>query len=458
MSAWEVADTARATSPFPFPLPAVTTTAAQPNLMAAAVQPGLTTTAAQSDLIATAAQSTSIATAALFAEHSTTTTQRDLIVTTSPSPSIVATTQTTPVTLPMATTRHHATQVPTTVKATPPVSKQVHARAHKSTTSTTIFPRLILPKELMVGPPSIFCFAWTPRRPGDERLLPYVRNLFSACDGHMFFTDRNASYKQYPGADDNFVKVDVPRTKQKRSDGGWLTHKNMIGLTPAWTYLLDNGVAEKYDWVLNAELDHFTRPWLVRRNIMQHLELLGKGNSAQRRSTEGPLMLSWGNAFVFNKKMVQAMAQSWAKLAAPITEDISGMGCPHFTVGRAKSTGCCEQDMAYPVLPSQLTPKAVKYGPEGCSQTQNFGAGKTLPFACWQDFPLGGSEKDAATTFREIAGMRNMSSSEANTYCHTRPKQIVAACQSLYRARDVPIMHNFKDPRLHALAQKLLIP
>eukprot|EP00930_Biecheleria_cincta_P001160 TRINITY_DN102323_c0_g1_i1.p1 TRINITY_DN102323_c0_g1~~TRINITY_DN102323_c0_g1_i1.p1 ORF type:complete len:155 (-),score=24.51 TRINITY_DN102323_c0_g1_i1:58-462(-) len=133
------------------------------------------------------------------------------------------------------------------------------------------------------------------------------------------------------------------------------------------------------------------------------------------------------------------------------------MGCPHFTVGRAKSTGCCEQDMAYPVLPSQLNPKAAKYGPEGCSQTQNFGAGKVLPFACWQDFPLGGSEKDAAITFQEIAAMRNMSLSEAKAYCQSRPENIASACQSLYRARDVPIMHNFKDPKLHALAQKLLI-
>lgn len=38
----------------------------------------------------------------------------------------------------------------------------------------------------------LFCFAWTPFRPGDEAVLSEVTKQYSKCDGHAFFSDLTA--------------------------------------------------------------------------------------------------------------------------------------------------------------------------------------------------------------------------------------------------------------------------
>mmetsp|Transcript_41583 Transcript_41583/g.94509 ORF Transcript_41583/g.94509 Transcript_41583/m.94509 type:complete len:172 (-) Transcript_41583:96-611(-) len=170
------------------------------------------------------------------------------------------------------------------------------------------------------------------------------------------------------------------------------------------------------------------------------------------------MMLSWGNVFVFNRKMVSLMQEQWGKLGAAITSEKSkGMGCPELTHGRAHSTGACEQDMAYPVLPDLLRPRAAKYGPEGCSQVRSTEKGVNLPFACWQDFPLGGGDKNMVAALLEVSLMRGLRQSEIRRHCKKRGAQVEKACTSLYRAVDVPVMHNIKTVALHKAAQELLL-
>merc|ERR1740121_333348 len=53
---------------------------------------------------------------------------------------------------------------------------------------------------------TLFCFAWTPRRPLDEVLMKEVRIQFEKCDGHAFFTDVDA-----PGANESdIIHIAVP--------------------------------------------------------------------------------------------------------------------------------------------------------------------------------------------------------------------------------------------------------
>ena len=61
---------------------------------------------------------------------------------------------------------------------------------------------------------------------------------FNINAGHHFFTDT-----QSPGAEQaDFIRVELPKTQQNRSDQFWLLLKNMVGLLPAWNYLLQNHV------------------------------------------------------------------------------------------------------------------------------------------------------------------------------------------------------------------------
>jgi len=59
---------------------------------------------------------------------------------------------------------------------------------------------------------------------------------------------------------------------------------------------------------------------------------------------------------------------------------------------------------------------------------------------------------------REIALMKNLSRSQIKQHCEGRGPNVAAKCEILYRARDVPLMHNFKDAKLHALAHQVLLP
>ena len=59
-------------------------------------------------------------------------------------------------------------------------------------TSLWLIPKLEAPEELRAEASRLrlFCFAWTPFRPGDEAVLSEVTKQFARCDGHAFFSAR----------------------------------------------------------------------------------------------------------------------------------------------------------------------------------------------------------------------------------------------------------------------------
>merc|ERR1711971_848933 len=143
----------------------------------------------------------------------------------------------------------------------------------------------------------IFCFAWTAQSRREEEIMPYARNLFSACDGYAFFTDRDAK-----AGGEGVIKVDVPRTQQKRTDSDWLLLKNMVGLMPSLKHLLDSGLVDGYDWLVNAELDHFLVAPLLRQTIRKYTNAMINGAIAGQDPYDNDVLLVFGNVFLFNAK------------------------------------------------------------------------------------------------------------------------------------------------------------
>merc|ERR1712187_539802 len=108
-----------------------------------------------------------------------------------------------------------------------------------------------------------------------------------------------------------------------------------------WGSLLHQGIAEQYDWVINTELDHFLSPERARARIRK------------MKPSEGhPLMLMWGNAFVFNRAMVKQMRREWSKLgigANPSNgeDEKIANGCPAWMKGKMEWPIHCSQDIVY---------------------------------------------------------------------------------------------------------------
>jgi len=306
----------------------------------------------------------------------------------------------------------------------------------------------------------LLCFAWTPRRPGDERLVRYARKELESCDRHIFFTDVDA-----PGDDGtmDWMRVQLPPTMQARGASNWLDHSNMIGVARVWERIFTDDLISQYDYIIHVELDHFVMVDRVRSMIQSYIDLIKGEGEAEAALVDGvSLMLSWGNAFVFNRALVRDMAKRWAELGAPMQEDIPGKGCPAIMRQRVlEENGKCEQDMAYPKLAailSQETGRIMSYGATGCGQESWTPMGKPLPLACWQGFELDWSEEKKATMIRSIALLRGAKSmSEAQERCDSAGADIVMPCKTLYDASSVPILHDFKSAEMHDLAQQFLL-
>lgn len=315
---------------------------------------------------------------------------------------------------------------------------------------------------------SLYCFAWTPRRKYDEAMMPESRQQLSKCDDHAYFTDENAPvYGTTPEID--FVKVHVPPQTDgpqqwARGDKGWLMHKNMAGLIPTWTHLLERGIAEKHDWVINTELDHFVRPSKVRLAIARYLQVLRNGTLEERESVGKPMVLVFGNAFVFNRPMIEEMRRQWP------------------SISKTKPDGCssvftrCEQDIHYLQMAARLN--ASIYGASMCGQPFQTKAGTSFPLACWdmKQSPGITDKQDAKevvqlNSIREIA---NQVSSAAKQTAVTAPPVMLARKRERLSRRWatgattgvlwnhfvpdalVPIIHHIRFPQVHVLARELL--
>jgi len=295
----------------------------------------------------------------------------------------------------------------------------------------------------------LFCFAWTPRHPNEERLISFSRKELERCDGHFFFTDVEA-----PGDDSagDWMRVQLPPTSQNRSESNWLDHTIMIGVARIWDWIFQMDLASQYDWIMHVELDHFVMADRVRLFVQQYLDIIQEGQNR----TDGSMLFYWGNAFLFNSALVRDMAANWNELGTPIQED-RGKGCPAVSSKRVDQVGFCESDMVYPMLPSRLN--ISSYGADGCEKPSVTPWGATLPLACWQGNQVGLNNDNGETILRSIATLHGaISMDEANERCNTAGDDILANhCMTLYDASKVPLMHNFKSPELHELAQQLFL-
>lgn len=284
---------------------------------------------------------------------------------------------------------------------------------------------------------SLFCFAWTPRRTEDDVMLPEVRKQYTACDGYAFFSDQALDNET------DFVKVAVPLQSTPREDSKWLYHKNMIGLIPSWKHLLDSRVDEQYDWIINAELDHFMRPSKVRLGIASYLRTLQNG-SEDKQYLEKPMMLMWGNAFVFNRQMVQEMRKQWASLGK-VRKD----GCPEWSER-------CEQDMAYPIMAQNvMNPSISAFGSSGCGQFSHSPLGEQFQLACWEMYqnPDGMSESGQLAAIRNIAdGLSVLDSGNQWVSVFDVGNQ----WDLFYPDKEVALIHHVAFPSVQALGRKML--
>lgn len=311
---------------------------------------------------------------------------------------------------------------------------------------------------------TLFCFAWSPRRKDDEGTLQEVRRQYNKCDGHVFFTDTESPAGQ---GEDDFVGVPVPRQELNRSHEKWLYHRNMVGLMPAWSHLLSSGMAEKYDWLINSELDHFLSPSRAKENILEYLRVMEEG-SEDSSGVEGPIMLMWGNAFVFNRKYVQVLKANWANLgrvADAVEEGGRAVGCPMFMKGLMEWPDHCSQDMIYPALAEHVLPplqqKVAFSGASGCGQLAKNRHGQAFPLGCWemQQNPINGQhEEGELTALQELAAIGRLQDSEAaGAYCRRSPIEAVQKnCLKFWDGRNVPVIHHLHTAREHFLARTLL--
>lgn len=295
---------------------------------------------------------------------------------------------------------------------------------------------------------SLFCFAWTPRREIDLKLMPHVKQEFAKCNDSILFSDKNDS-----GA--GIVGVSFPPQNQKRTDRDWLYHRNMVGLLPSWTYLVETGIAEKYDWVINIDFDHFMSPARVRLGIATYLSILRNGTTQDKRNSNGSILLMFGNAFVFNRQMVQAMRRQWSKLGEVEQHHRIGIGCPAWRRGKSEWPNHCSQDLAYPQLAGMLWPPAKTYGSSGCGQADDKnGKGQRLPLMCFQccypfDRKRDGQE-DVLRTLSEMTVLKDIQDVEKK---YKGDKALVEMWQ---KARQVAVIHYIDDPDARKVARQFL--
>eukprot|EP00434_Breviolum_minutum_P012379 symbB.v1.2.010904.t1/scaffold720.1/size169259/15 len=278
----------------------------------------------------------------------------------------------------------------------------------------------------------IYCFGWTVRSEREERILPYARALFETCDGHAFFTDLHS-----PGEEQSdFVRVELPATQQNRSDKFWLLLKNMVGLLPAWDYLLKNNITESFDWVVNLELDHFFFASVLRQTISEHMNLMTLDRLPGEDPWDDAVMMVFGNVFAFNVPLVQSMKREWQTIGQVITDKESmGLGCPVISGVRAHDSGNCEQDMVYENLRDYMHSSVTIVGANGCGNIAMSDALVPFPLACWQDFVFGDSEDQRLKALKELVVLWNFSdSSQAETYCFSQ-EELEPHCKKLVRSR-----------------------
>ncbi|CAJ1394042.1 unnamed protein product [Effrenium voratum] len=218
----------------------------------------------------------------------------------------------------------------------------------------------------------------------------------------------------------------------------------MVGLMPTWQHLLQSPEVEKYDWLLNLEFDHLLRVRQLRLSIATYLARL---SSEAKAAETDPLLLMFGNAFLFNRGMVKDMKRQWSSLGRTAPPGHSASGCPMFMEGHFEWPQSCSQDIVYPTLVTLMSPPVGAFGAPGCGQPP----GDQLPLACFefQRQPVHDTGLDQLSLVKEVAALaRGLDASAAESSN--------ATAALLRGAKDVPLFHHFSDPAARRAAVELL--
>lgn len=278
---------------------------------------------------------------------------------------------------------------------------------------------------------------------------------FLDCDGYTFFTDKGST--AWTSHNRDVIRVDVPEQTVKRSAPQWLYHRNMVGVLPCWTYLLYEVDLTPYHWVVHLELDHFVHPARLKMTIWQYIHLLKGGSEAEQKSTNEAMMLMFGNAFLFNRKMIREMYRQWDTLGKAADDTTEANGCPEFMRGGSEWPQHCSQDIVYPVMVDVMKPRVASHGRSGCGQFDaTNGKGKPFPPGCWemQKNPFGmtvGAELDAISEMAKVQKMGKLELREG--YKGTEQEK---NWELWWHSQGVPIIHHVSYPGVHKLARDML--
>lgn len=257
----------------------------------------------------------------------------------------------------------------------------------------------------------------------------------------------------------------MPAQPTNRATKEWLYHRNMVGLLPCWAHLIKTGIADRYDWVVNAELDHHISPARVRTTINSYMDILKAGSSTEQRHAAGPLMLGFGNAFLFNRALLQLMRERLDMVGRSAAAGPNyGAGCPEWGRDKGEWPLFCSQDVLYPVLAQTLNIQA--YGAFGCGQADKVNEKGTLfPLACWEMSgtfwnPFGESEPGELQAIKTLAAVQDMQSEhDVESYLRSfGDPQLLLHAHHFFIARQVPFIHHIQFASVHRLARALLSP
>jgi len=305
----------------------------------------------------------------------------------------------------------------------------------------------------------LFCFAWTTYTQQDEGLIEEVRKQFSKCDGHKFFTDTESGAPSH--ASDVVMIRDLRQTKP-RSDPQWMEGHNMVGLWPAWNYILMSDLVGKYDWYINLQMDHFLMPNKARQTIADWLHM-AEGAKVGETQVDKPVMLTWGNTFLFNKKMVHLMQSKW-DILGNVADESQGeaIGCPSFYQESTGTTAwpACPQDKVYPFMATYLNADVQSIGSSSCGELVKYKGGEELPEACLEMSMGSFRPSQILAAIKELSQMELQGNwDDALKQCKASPFKEFhdqTLCARLYKGTKVPVLHNLYTADEFGLARSIL--
>eukprot|EP00039_Didymoeca_costata_P020731 m.342237 g.342237 ORF g.342237 m.342237 type:complete len:332 (-) comp21132_c0_seq1:77-1072(-) len=292
---------------------------------------------------------------------------------------------------------------------------------------------------------NLLCFVWMTCSPREQELLHVVYHQLSRCNATYYFTDSGAPQVTNPPPGVNIVRLENIKDSVPRNDKTWLYHKNMAGLVPAWGYLLENNIAQNYDWLLNVELDHFTDVHRVRTSIPPYLK-------HHEITSNESVMLMYGNAFIFNQKYVELFEAHYNDLKV-IATDQRPYGCPE-PLRDMTHWPSCAQDVAYPNLAFRvLKPSPRTFGKQGCLQKYKHGNFSHL--GCYE---LKSDKMKPNDAIRTLAVMHGLTEEQAQEYLKDfRGGQYADQWKRYYDGREAPILHHVSTTEGHRIAMDLFL-